>query len=59
MRHQVTARIPEDDYRLLRALTAVLQLSQADVVTRGLTALLAGLPADTKRIVKKLSKPAR
>ena len=48
MRHQVTARIPERDYRLLRVLSAALQTSQANVITRALAALSASLPADTR-----------
>jgi hypothetical protein len=56
MRHQVTARIPASDYRLLRALSAVLHTSQADVVTRGLVALKANLPSATQRIVNALLK---
>ena len=56
MRHQVTARISASDYRLLRALSAVLHTSQADVVTRGLVALKASLPTGTQRIVNALLK---
>jgi hypothetical protein len=58
MRHQVTARISVADYRLLRALSAVLHTSQADVVTRGLGALKATLPLATQRIVNALLKSA-
>ena len=54
MRHQVTARIPEHDFLLLRALTAALHTSQADVVTRGLHALLMTLPLTQQKIVRAL-----
>ena len=54
MRHQVTARVPEADYRLLRALSAALQTSQAEVLTRGLAALNASLAPDVRRVVKAL-----
>jgi len=56
MRHQVTARIPEDDYRLLRALAAALQTSQAEVITRALAALTASLPIATQRVVRMLQR---
>ena len=56
MRHQVTARIPERDYRLLRALGAALQTSQADVIARALAALAASLPADTRKVVEVLKR---
>jgi hypothetical protein len=54
MRHQVTARVPEADYRLLRALSSALQTSQAEVLTRGLMALNASLSPDVRRVVKAL-----
>jgi len=56
MRHQVTARIPDGPYALLRALSAALQLSQADVVVRALAALTDTLPADVRKVVQVLSR---
>jgi len=56
MRHQVTARIPDDPYALLRALSAALQLSQADVVVRALAALTDSLPADVRKVVQVLQR---
>jgi hypothetical protein len=58
MRHQLTARISDADYRLLRALVAALQTSQADVVVRGLVALKGSLPPDLKTIVQRLIRQA-
>jgi hypothetical protein len=54
MRHQISARVPESDYRLLQALAAVLHVSQADILARGLGALFASLPAATQKIVRAL-----
>ena len=54
MRHQVTARISDSDYLLLRALGAALNTSQADVVTRGLAALYESLSPDARQIVRSL-----
>ena len=56
MRHQVTARIPDGQYALLRALSAALQISQADVVVRALTALTETLPADVRKVVQVLQR---
>jgi hypothetical protein len=56
MRHQVTARIPDGPYALLRALSAALQLSQADVVVRALAALTDSLPADVRKVVQVLQR---
>jgi len=56
MRHQVTARIPDAPYALLRALSAALQLSQADVVVRALAALTDSLPADVRKVVQVLQR---
>ena len=56
MRHQVTARIPDDQYSLLRALAAALNTSQAEVIVRGLTALTQSLPADVRRVVNVLQR---
>ena len=59
MRHQITARVPELDFRLLQALAAVLNTSQADVVSRGLHALRDALPASTRRLVTALRRSLR
>ena len=59
MRHQVTARIPDGPYALLRALAAALHTSQAEVVVRGLTALKDTLPPDIRRVVNVLQRPSR
>ena len=56
MRHQVTARIPDDDYALLLALAAALQTSQAEVLVRGLTALTQALPPDIRKVVTVLRR---
>jgi hypothetical protein len=56
MRHQVTARIPDGSYALLRALSAAMQISQADVVVRALTALTDTLPADVRKVVQVLQR---
>jgi hypothetical protein len=56
MRHQLTARISDDEYALLRALAAALHSSQADVVVRGLNALHDSLPADVRRVVQILRR---
>lgn len=56
MRHQVTARIPDDGYGLLLALAAALRTSQAEVLMRGLTALMRTLPPDIRKVVKVLQR---
>jgi hypothetical protein len=58
MRHQVTARISEADYQLLRALSAALQVSHVDVVTRGLAALRSTLSPAEQKIVRTLMRNA-
>ena len=56
MRHQVTARIADDDYALLRALAAALHTSQADVVVRAMAALKDTLPPDVRKVVQVLQR---
>ena len=56
MRHQVTARIPDDTYALLRALAAALHTSQAEVVVQALHALQQTLPPDVRRVVTALQR---
>ena len=41
---QISARLPDDAHAQLKALSAVLGVSQADVITRALAALDASLP---------------
>ena len=56
MRHQVTARIADADYALLRALAAALQTSQADVIAQGLAALKATLTPEARKLVQLLER---
>ena len=56
MRHQVTARVPDADYRLLRALSATLQTSQAEVIARALAALTNTLSTDEQNIVRLMQR---
>ena len=55
MPRQIAARVPEGVHRQLRALTAVLNTSQADVLTRALTALELTLPPARRRLVRELT----
>jgi hypothetical protein len=48
---QISARIPDDAHSQLKALSAVLGASQADVMTRALVALDASLPEPERRAV--------
>ena len=59
MRHQVTARVPDDTYALLRALAAALHTSQADVIVRALDALTRTLPPDIRKVVDVLQREKR
>lgn len=52
----MTARVADDDYALLRALAAALNTSQADVVVRGMAALLDTLPSDVRKVVAMLRR---
>ena len=56
MRHQISARLPEDTYAQLKALAAVLRLSQADVIARGFEALERSLDSTERRLVGLLRK---
>jgi phosphoserine phosphatase len=56
MRHQITARIPDDKYALLRALAAALHTSQAEILVRGLAALTETLPPDVRNVVTVLQR---
>ena len=56
MRHQISARLPDDTYAQLKALAAVLRLSQADVIARGFEALERSLDSTERRLVGLLRK---
>lgn len=56
MRHQISARLSEETYAQLKALSAVLQISQAEVIARGFDALERALPAAEQRLVALLRK---
>ena len=56
MRHQISARLSDDTYAHLKALAAVLQVSQAEVITRGFAALERSLPPAEQRLVGLLRK---
>jgi predicted DNA-binding protein len=46
---QISARIPDETHARLKALSASLGVSQADVITRALAALEAALPEHERR----------
>jgi hypothetical protein len=51
MRHQISARLSEESYAQLKALSAVLRSSQADVIARSFDALERSLdPAEQKLV---------
>jgi hypothetical protein len=54
MRHQISARLSDDTYAQLKALTAVLRASQADVIARGFDALEQSLGDAEQRLVTLL-----
>ena len=56
MRHQISARLPDDTYAQLKALAAVLRLSQADVISRGFEALERSLDSTERRLVGLLRR---
>jgi hypothetical protein len=56
MRHQISARVSEETYSQLKALSAALQVSQADVIARGFDALEHSLPPAERRLVALLRK---
>jgi hypothetical protein len=56
MRHQISARLSDETYAQLRALTAVLQVSQAEVIAKGFEALEQSLPAAEQRLVGLMKK---
>jgi hypothetical protein len=56
---QISARIPDDTYAQLKALTAVLQVSQADVIGKAVEALERSLGDGEIRLVRLLRKRDR
>ena len=56
MRHQISARVSDETYAQLKALGAVLQLSQADVITQGFAALERSLPPAEQKLVALLRR---
>ena len=56
MRHQISARLPDDAYAQLKALAAVLRMSQADVIARGFEALERSLDTTERRLVGLLRR---
>jgi hypothetical protein len=53
---QISARIPDDTYAQLKALTVVLQISQADVIGKAVEALERSLGDAEARLVRLLRK---
>jgi hypothetical protein len=56
MRRQISARLSDETYAQLKALTAVLRVSQAEVISRGFDALERALDAPEQRAVDALRK---
>jgi predicted transcriptional regulator len=54
MPRQIAARVPDESHRRLKALAVVLNTSQADVLTRALSALEQTLLPRQRRIVRML-----
>jgi hypothetical protein len=59
MRHQIAARVPSPTYHSLRALSSILDTSQADVLTRALDALAATLTPAQKRAFRAVTQARR
>ena len=53
---QISARLSEDTYAQLKALAAVLQMSQADVIARGFDALERSLSPAEQRLLTLFRK---
>jgi hypothetical protein len=53
---QISARIPDDTYAQLKALTVVLQISQADVIARAVVSLEQSLGDAELRLIRLLRK---
>lgn len=56
MRQQISARLSAETYAQLRGLSAVLQVSQADVIARGFDALEGTLTPAEQRLLSLLKK---
>ena len=56
MRHQISARLSDETYAQLKALSAALQVSQAEVITRGFDALERSLRPSEQQLVALLKK---
>jgi hypothetical protein len=56
LRHQISARLADETYAQLKALAAVLQVSQAEVITRGFDALERSLDPSAQRLVSMLRR---
>ena len=54
MRRQISARLSDETYAQLKALTAVLRVSQAEVIARGFDALEQALDPNQQRAVDTL-----
>ena len=54
MRHQISARVSDETYAQLKALTAVLRVSQAEVIARGFEALEQSLAPTEQRVMELL-----
>jgi len=59
MRRQIAARVPDATYAQLRALTAVLDTSQAEVLARALGALEATLSPPQRNALRLLTHERR
>jgi hypothetical protein len=53
---QISARLPDESYAQLKALATVLQISQADVIARGIAALEQSLAETDQRLLSLLRK---
>jgi hypothetical protein len=56
MRHQISARLSDESYAQLKALSAVLQASQADVIARSFDALEQSLGPAEQRLIALFKK---
>ncbi len=56
MRHQISARLSDETYAQLKALSAVLEASQAEVIARGFEALEQSLSDSEQQLVALLKK---
>jgi hypothetical protein len=59
MRRQISARLSDETYAQLKALTAVLRVSQAEVIARGFDALEQALDPNQQRTVDALKNPGK